>query len=157
MRLGYVNTDNGNAVDRKTHLLLGGASALALVLGQYPYLYLTVAFIQMLKAFSPAYMVVFLYVLGVEYPSRKVIACVAGLSIFTAVASAGEVRLSLSPRWEDTLGGVHRDRQVVGGAEGAAHRWAARRKRGGGCESCVNKVSLIVQGGWRRSTIRDCT
>ena len=31
-------------------LTLGGASAFALVLGQYPYLYLTVAFIQMLKA-----------------------------------------------------------------------------------------------------------
>lgn len=34
-------------------MLIGGASALALVLGQYPYLYLTVAFIQMLKA-SPS-------------------------------------------------------------------------------------------------------
>ena len=33
---------------------------------------------QMLKAFSPAYMVIFLYCLGVEYPSRSVIGCVLG-------------------------------------------------------------------------------
>jgi len=94
VQLGYVNTETGRSVDRKTLLLLGGASALALVLGQYPYLYLTVAFIQMLKAFSPAYMVAFLFCLGVEYPSRRVIACVFGLSAFTAIASAGEVNFN---------------------------------------------------------------
>jgi len=95
VQLGYVSTENGQRVERSTLVLLGGASALSLVLGQYPYLYLTVAFIQMLKAFSPAYMVVFLYCLGVEQPSRKVIACVLGLSVFTAIASAGEVNFSL--------------------------------------------------------------
>ena len=35
--------------------------------------------------------VFFLFCLGVERPSRRVIACVLGLSLFTAVASAGEV------------------------------------------------------------------
>ena len=55
------------------------ASALSLVLGQYPYLYLTVAFIQMLKAFSPAYMVIFLYCLGVECARAHVLAVAPGL------------------------------------------------------------------------------
>ena len=41
-------------------------------------MYLTVAFIQMLKAFSPTYMIFFLYCLGVEKPSRSVIGCVLG-------------------------------------------------------------------------------
>jgi hypothetical protein len=45
----------------------------------------------MLKAFSPAYMIVFLFCLGIESPSRRVIACVLGLCVCTAVASAGEV------------------------------------------------------------------
>ena len=62
-----------------------------MVLGQFPYLYLTVAFIQMLKAFSPAYMVVLLSCLGVEYPSNRVKAVVLGLCVSAAVASAGEV------------------------------------------------------------------
>ena len=75
--------------------LLSGSSALALVLGQFPYFYLTVAFIQMLKAFSPTYMVLLLYCMGVEQPSRKVIGCVLGLSLCTAVASAGEVNFHL--------------------------------------------------------------
>ena len=54
VRLGYVDISTGQSVERKSLIYLGGASALSLVLGQYPYLYLTVAFIQMLKAFSPA-------------------------------------------------------------------------------------------------------
>ena len=74
--------------------MIGFASAMALVLGQYPYLYLTVAFIQMLKTFTPTYMVVLLSVLGVEYPSRKVILCVVGLSLCTCVASAGEINFN---------------------------------------------------------------
>ena len=95
VRFFGVSIENGRRVEGSSMLLLGGMSALALVLGQYPYLYLTVAFIQMLKAFSPAYMVIFLYCLGVEYPSRKVIGCVLGLSLCTAVASAGEVHFNL--------------------------------------------------------------
>jgi len=89
------STEAGKRVGLKSLMLLGGASALALVLGQYPYLYLTVAFIQMLKAFSPAYMVIFLLCLGVETPSRKVVMCVLGLSVCTAVASAGEVNFNI--------------------------------------------------------------
>jgi len=95
VQLGYVSLETGRQVEKKNLIILGGASALALVLGQYPYLYLTVAFIQMLKAFSPAYMVIFLYCLGVEYPSRRVISCILGLSAFTAVASAGEVNFNV--------------------------------------------------------------
>jgi len=95
VRCGVVRIDSSRRVDTRSLVLLGGATALALVLGQYPYLYLTVAFIQMLKAFSPAYMVCFLYCLGVENPSRRVIACVLGLSVFTAIASAGEVNFNL--------------------------------------------------------------
>jgi len=54
VHFGGVSTETGRRVPRGSMLLLGGAPALALVLGQSPYLYLTVAFIQMLKAFSPA-------------------------------------------------------------------------------------------------------
>mmetsp|Transcript_24125 Transcript_24125/g.77435 ORF Transcript_24125/g.77435 Transcript_24125/m.77435 type:complete len:362 (-) Transcript_24125:660-1745(-) len=82
--------ETGRKIGATTLLVLGCVSALALVLGQYPYFYLTVAFIQMLKAFSPAYMICFLFCLGVERPSNRVIRCVLGLSVCTCVASAGE-------------------------------------------------------------------
>jgi len=87
--------ETGRKIGATTLLVLGCVSALALVLGQYPYFYLTVAFIQMLKAFSPAYMICFLFCLGVERPSNRVIRCVLGLSVCTCVASAGEVNFSL--------------------------------------------------------------
>jgi len=71
VRCTGMSVENGRKVSWRNLMLLGAASALALVLGQYPYLYLTVAFIQMLKAFSPAYMVFFLAALQVgEHPSR---------------------------------------------------------------------------------------
>lgn len=95
VRCTGMSVENGRKVSWRNLMLLGAASALALVLGQYPYLYLTVAFIQMLKAFSPAYMVFFLAALQVERPSRRVIACVLGLSVCTAVASAGEVNFNI--------------------------------------------------------------
>ena len=95
VRFFGVSVDTGSRVPARNMVLLGGASALALTLGQYPYLYLTVAFIQMLKAFSPAYMVFFLYMMGVETPSRRVVGCVLGLSICTCIASAGEVNFNL--------------------------------------------------------------
>lgn len=95
VRFFGVSIDTGSRVPTMNMVLLGGASALALTLGQYPYLYLTVAFIQMLKAFSPAYMVFFLYMMGVEKPSRRVVGCVLGLSVCTCIASAGEVNFNV--------------------------------------------------------------
>ena len=44
---------------------------------------------------SPTYMVFFLYCLGVERPSASVTGCILGISLFTAVASAGEVNFHL--------------------------------------------------------------
>ena len=73
---------------------LGGLTALSLVLGQYPYFYLTVAFIQMLKAFAPVYLVICLFCFGIERPSRSVVACAVGMSMSACVASLGEINLS---------------------------------------------------------------
>lgn len=95
VRAGVEEVEAGSRVSCATLALLGGASALTLILGQYPYLYLTVAFIQMLKAFSPTYMVIFLLCLGIETPSPRVIASVLGLSLCTAIASVGEVNFNI--------------------------------------------------------------
>ena len=95
VRLTGLSISNGLQVSWHNKMLLGGASAFSLVMGQFPYLYLTVAFIQMLKAFSPVYMVIFLSCMNVEHPSRQVIVCILGLSLCTAVAAAGEVNFNL--------------------------------------------------------------
>ena len=95
VQCGGEKVDKGRLVPWRTLFLLGAVSALALVLGQYPYLYLTVAFIQMLKAFSPTFIVIFLFCLQVEKPSQRVIFCILGLCVCTAIASAGEVNFSV--------------------------------------------------------------
>ena len=58
------------------------------------YMYLTVSFVQMLKAFTPCVVVAMLYVPGYS-PSQKVSLSVLGMSIGTVVASLGEANFNL--------------------------------------------------------------
>lgn len=54
VRAGFVSSGRvQTGVDQGTVAMIGCASALTLVFGQYPYLYLTISFVQMLKAFKP--------------------------------------------------------------------------------------------------------
>ena len=93
VRCCHVQTEAGRDVPARTLVLMGCASSTSLTFGQYPYLYLSVAFIQMLKAFSPAYLVLFLFLFGVETPSRRVVGIILAISACACVASAGEVHL----------------------------------------------------------------
>jgi hypothetical protein len=75
-------------------LPVGLFMALTLHFGNLVYLYLTVAFIQMLKAFTPIITMVSLFVARLETPSRRLILSVSFIALGTAIASAGEVNLS---------------------------------------------------------------
>ncbi|KAL3152679.1 hypothetical protein ABBQ38_012274 [Trebouxia sp. C0009 RCD-2024] len=68
--------------------------ALTLHFGNTVYLYLTVSFIQMLKAFTPIATMVGLFVAGLETPTKRLILAVLLIAIGTAIASYGEVNLS---------------------------------------------------------------
>ncbi|KAG2493520.1 hypothetical protein HYH03_008334 [Edaphochlamys debaryana] len=69
--------------------------AVTLWTGNQVYLYLTVAFIQMLKAFTPVVTMVCLFIARLEDPTQSMIASVLLTATGTAVAAYGEVRLSL--------------------------------------------------------------
>ncbi|KAK9787492.1 hypothetical protein WJX73_004769 [Symbiochloris irregularis] len=69
--------------------------ALTLYCGNVVYLYLSVAFIQMLKAFTPIVTMVALFVAGLEAPTSRLIAAVFLIALGTAVASYGELQFSL--------------------------------------------------------------
>lgn len=75
-----------------THLLLFGVLIHA---GNLVYLYLTVAFIQMLKSFTPIVTMIALFAFNLEYPSKKLVTSVVFIGIGTAVSTAGEVNFSL--------------------------------------------------------------
>ncbi|KXZ50871.1 hypothetical protein GPECTOR_14g121 [Gonium pectorale] len=76
-------------------LPIGFFMALTLWSGNQVYLYLTVAFIQMLKAFTPVVTMVCLFVARLEDPTRPMIASVLLTAAGTAAAAYGEVKMSI--------------------------------------------------------------
>ncbi|KAG1666513.1 hypothetical protein FOA52_014410 [Chlamydomonas sp. UWO 241] len=75
-------------------LPVGLCMALTLWCGNEVYLHLTVAFIQMLKAFVPVMVMTMLFVARLEDPTRKIIASVVITAAGTAIAAYGEVNFS---------------------------------------------------------------
>ena len=75
-------------------LPVGFFTAATLYLGNLAYLYLTVAFIQMLKATSPVITMSVLFAARMETPSCRLTASVCFIAIGAALASAGESRLN---------------------------------------------------------------
>lgn len=75
-------------------MTVGAATAASLCFGNAGYLFLTVSFVQILKAFTPVFVVVMLYCSGIESPSLRVSASVALICVGTAIASAGEANFS---------------------------------------------------------------
>ncbi|GBG30715.1 UDP-galactose transporter 1 [Hondaea fermentalgiana] len=74
---------------------IGVLSAGTIVLGMTSYLFLTVAFVQMLKAFTPVMTLGGLVLFRLTNPSRKVVASVLVICIGTAIAGAGELNFSI--------------------------------------------------------------
>lgn len=73
---------------------IGFCMAATLHLGNLSYFYLSVSFIQMLKATTPIMVMIALFVAKMERPSVALIASVCVIAAGTAVASIGQVNLS---------------------------------------------------------------
>jgi len=70
---------------------VGMFTALSLALGNYAYLFLSVSFIQMLKAAGPCVTLIVLFCIGLERPNLKMTFGVSILSLGTALAAYGEI------------------------------------------------------------------
>jgi len=99
IRLGVVDFKHKDMVDRKfyvTNILpIGALSAGTIVLGMASYLFLTVSFVQMLKAFTPVMTLAFMTSFGLTRPTRQIIGCVTIICLGTAFAGLGELNFSL--------------------------------------------------------------
>jgi hypothetical protein len=73
---------------------VGAAFALTLACGNAVYLYLTVAFIQMCKAFTPCTIVLVLFCTGISVPSRNSVLSVLAICAGTAISAYGEMHLT---------------------------------------------------------------
>lgn len=80
----------------KNMAVVGAATAASLSFGNAGYLYLTVSFVQILKAFTPVVVVLMLYLTAVEIPSRRVTFSVIMICVGTSIASAGEANFNLT-------------------------------------------------------------
>lgn len=70
-------------------------SSLSLMMGNMAYLYLSVSYIQMLKAFTPVNVLLFSFFVGLEVPSAVQLLIVSIISCGVALTSVGELLFSL--------------------------------------------------------------
>ena len=76
--------------------LVGAATTAALCTGTSSYLYLTVAFIEILKGFTPVVTMMVQALFGEPLPECKILAAVLMISLGTAISSYGELNLNLT-------------------------------------------------------------
>eukprot|EP00472_Partenskyella_glossopodia_P014798 CAMPEP_0197515944 /NCGR_PEP_ID=MMETSP1318-20131121/892_1 /TAXON_ID=552666 /ORGANISM="Partenskyella glossopodia, Strain RCC365" /LENGTH=223 /DNA_ID=CAMNT_0043064427 /DNA_START=399 /DNA_END=1070 /DNA_ORIENTATION=+ len=74
---------------------IGFLQGSTVVLGMSSYLYLTVSFVQMLKAATPVMIVVCLHVFNIRKPSGKVLAAVLGIAVGTLMSGYGELNFNI--------------------------------------------------------------
>eukprot|EP00510_Aplanochytrium_minuta_P009152 CAMPEP_0184061414 /NCGR_PEP_ID=MMETSP0956-20121227/11481_1 /TAXON_ID=627963 /ORGANISM="Aplanochytrium sp, Strain PBS07" /LENGTH=343 /DNA_ID=CAMNT_0026357871 /DNA_START=115 /DNA_END=1146 /DNA_ORIENTATION=- len=79
----------------ETVMPIGFLTAGTIVMGMVSYLFLTVSFIQMLKAFTPVMTLGFLVMAKLDKPSRSILGSVLVICLGTAVAGSGEMNFSL--------------------------------------------------------------
>ena len=75
-------------------LPIGLGLAGTLHFGNMAYFHLSVAYIQMLKAFAPAMLLGMLIIMGLEQPSRQLVTAIAIIVLGTTVSAFGEIRFS---------------------------------------------------------------
>jgi hypothetical protein len=72
----------------------GAATAGSHAFGNGAYIYITVAFVQMLKSFTPMVVLIMLTVLKISTPTKEVVASVGLICVGTAISAAGEVNFN---------------------------------------------------------------
>ena len=76
-------------------LPIGLLFSASLILSNTAYLYLSVAYIQMLKAFTPVAILLISWTFRIQEPSKKLALIVLMISSGVALASKGELRFNL--------------------------------------------------------------
>lgn len=99
VKMGWLQTQRAEAIEGalwyQRVLPVGLAHAATLSFGNMVYLYLDVGFIQMLKAFTPVFIMLTGYVASIETPTNPVILAVIVISIGTAATCTFTPQLNL--------------------------------------------------------------
>jgi hypothetical protein len=95
---GFVKLEHKDTVN--WHFFLtkilpcGAATAGSHAFGNGAYIYITVAFVQMLKSFTPMVVLVMLATLNISHPTKEIVASVGLICVGTAISSYGEVNMN---------------------------------------------------------------
>mmetsp|Transcript_42701 Transcript_42701/g.117858 ORF Transcript_42701/g.117858 Transcript_42701/m.117858 type:complete len:415 (-) Transcript_42701:42-1286(-) len=92
---------------------IGAMNSLAIVTGSEAYLYLSIAFIQMLKALTPVVVLMCSVVFGFETFSSRLACAVIIISVGSAISSAGEVAFSMVGFWLMSLSHIGEALRIV--------------------------------------------
>ncbi len=131
--------------------------------GNLVYMYLSISFIQMLKAFTPVITLACGVVAGLEHFNRHKAASVALITLGTAVAAYGEGTLTAAGLTLNTIGAVSESLRLVmtqvGAGGGPSRRGpaglakhAVRKKRG----RSSSLADLCVPHVWPRARRSGC-
>ena len=85
-----------SAVYFKKIVPIGLLISLSIALGNAAYLFISVAFIQMIKGFAPVMLMLQCFALALEVPSRKLVLAILTICVGTIISSYGEIRFSLT-------------------------------------------------------------
>lgn len=101
VRLGKVKLNHAETVANRKFwtrnvLPVGFMTSITLFCGNAVYLHLSVAFVQMLKAFTPVIVLAIAVLFKIERPPMKMVGTVLIICVGTCVASFGEVNFSLA-------------------------------------------------------------
>lgn len=94
-------------------LPIGLVSAATIATGNSVYLHLSVPFTQILKALTPVYILLCLYICQVDTPTQHVVVSVSIISLGTILASLGEIQFSWSGFLLQSLADVFEGTRLV--------------------------------------------
>ncbi len=94
-------------------LPIGLVSAATIATGNSVYLHLSVSFTQILKALTPVYILLCLYIFQVDTPAQSVVLSVFVISLGTILASLGEIQFSWSGFLLQSLADVFEGTRLV--------------------------------------------
>jgi drug/metabolite transporter (DMT)-like permease len=127
--------------------LVHATQAITLWTGNHVYLYLSVAFIQMFKAFTPVITMACLVVAGLERPNGSMVAAVLITAAGTALAAYGELNLSFIGLALNVASGVSESvRLVMTQARGAECRAPCEEKLGGQVGTGALATAVVQTG-----------
>lgn len=93
-RLWFGTRHDPRMLSTRTCFAIGGCTIISHILGFYPFAYMSMAFVHVMKAFAPVFVVIALAVFRVEIPDRRSVLYLSLICLSAAFVTSGDLRFS---------------------------------------------------------------